>query len=723
MASGGPSREVTIRFNADFAPARKEMAAFAKDQKKFNEDQWKAEKGRAEESEKAVGRKSAAERTAAKESAKAFKETERAEKQRYADQERMDRKQYASRMKAIADRQKAEERAAREAERAEAKKYAEIARLDQRQYAARLKTIRDRERAETESSRRVEQAQRTYQVRERRAQMAERRFERSLERGVTQFAGMGKNLLMLGGMEEQDTEKMLRNLVKIQLVYETILGAKEGVEMLVRSWRAYSYSVKLAAEAHAALALAQAASGATGAASAGSTAAGAAGAAGAGWGGKIWGGAKWLIGGAMAKISGGVGMAGRIASNPYAIIAAGAASYADLGIGAFQNRNNGPGFLNYFDASKNAGFRPTRWGSLLGEGTGNIGNYLGFWGNTTRYDPVTGKPRRSAESREQYNEAERERIARMQSTSFRDYAFARDDRGLYAEARMERGRYASLAVNVDELTGGNKLARENVARRNLRQEELSLADVTRQREAAKEANRSQEEILGLLKEEEEALGRMKTRALELAEAKREVLEVEKQTAQAAKETASAEYDRATADRDSAEGRNISGADAWNAAGPSMQRRFVQIKKQLQEGLPLTRAQEKIYPQSGLDQFPDLRAAHNKQTLSKANEAGWGEYAGNELWREQKFSELQRQDADRRMTQQHKIVIEIEQKQRAGYAMVEKIIAEVVRMIQQRHDTGKGVILDHTDDKTSGAGKNKAMGYDFGGRMTALAGQV
>lgn len=174
-----------------------------------------------------------------------------------------------------------------------------------------LQRIKDEEKAAKQSI----QAQRKYEATERRAFMQEIRMDKFAERAVGQFARVGKSALMLSGTSEENLEKMMRNLIKIQLLYETIIGAKEGIELLQRSWRAYAYSVKLAAEAHAALAVAQAAGG-------GVNAAGAAGAIG---GGNLLGRGLGLGMRGLAALGGGsVMMGGAMVAAP---LLAGAAAY------------------------------------------------------------------------------------------------------------------------------------------------------------------------------------------------------------------------------------------------------------------------------------------------------------------------------------------------------------------------------------------------------------
>ncbi len=83
-----------------------------------------------------------------------------------------------------------------------------------------------------------------------------------------------KAIAQLAAMGDEDFEKVVRAVMKIQLGFQVIAGAGRFIAGISRMWRSYTASVSAAAAAHAALAAAQTASGVTGAGAAGRAAGG-----------------------------------------------------------------------------------------------------------------------------------------------------------------------------------------------------------------------------------------------------------------------------------------------------------------------------------------------------------------------------------------------------------------------------------------------------------------
>ncbi len=91
------------------------------------------------------------------------------------------------------------------------------------------------------------------------------------ERMGIQFSRMGRaglqalrGIMFFAASSDDDMQKMLRSLVKIQAGFDVLSGSLRMVANLSRMWRAYTASVEAAAVAHATLAAVQASSGAGG---------------------------------------------------------------------------------------------------------------------------------------------------------------------------------------------------------------------------------------------------------------------------------------------------------------------------------------------------------------------------------------------------------------------------------------------------------------------------
>ena len=147
----------------------------------------------------------------------------------------------------------------------------------------------------------------------------------SFRTGLSGAMQLGRGLAMLGIVGEKDTEKILKNLIRIQAAFDIMSGTVSIIVNVSKAWRAYQASVAAAAAAHAALSAAQAASVATGAASAGSSGL-------AGLAGGLLGGAARGVGGLITSGAARLAPVARLAANPYvaaplAAAAAGAATY------------------------------------------------------------------------------------------------------------------------------------------------------------------------------------------------------------------------------------------------------------------------------------------------------------------------------------------------------------------------------------------------------------
>lgn len=118
---------------------------------------------------------------------------------------------------------------------------------------------------------------------------------------------LGRSLAMLGALGQKDLEKVLRALVKIQMVYDSLRGAAQMIHGMAQAWRAYQVAVAGAAAAQATLAATSGVGAVAGGAAGGAVVGGAARGAAGGLG-------KAAVGGVAAgvgvKVAGGVGAAG-----------------------------------------------------------------------------------------------------------------------------------------------------------------------------------------------------------------------------------------------------------------------------------------------------------------------------------------------------------------------------------------------------------------------------
>lgn len=208
---------------------------------------------------------------------------------------------------------KSAEKAAKEQTREWDKANKEQLRSDLRTFNARMKAIKEREKAEILAAREIEKAVKNQakeqeraaratetalgKVREANAKTVEA-FKQSLEGAMA----LGRGMATLGIVGEQDTEKLLRALIKVQAAFDIMRGTVTLVQALTRGYQAYRTAVLAAAAAQATLAAAQG----------GGAAAGAGGMAAKGLGGLAVGGAG-LTAGAAGFAAAGVAFAGTMA--------------------------------------------------------------------------------------------------------------------------------------------------------------------------------------------------------------------------------------------------------------------------------------------------------------------------------------------------------------------------------------------------------------------------
>jgi len=144
----------------------------------------------------------------------------------------------------------------------------------------------------------IQRTQKEYEKAQAKVEVANRTMLLGFQRAAGGAMALTRAVMMLGATGEKDTQKLLRQLIKIQMLFDGMRGAYAMIEGMTRMWKGYEAAVKASAVAHTALAAAQVASGATGAV------------AGAGAGGRIIGAGGAAVGaGVGAKVAAG-GIAG-----------------------------------------------------------------------------------------------------------------------------------------------------------------------------------------------------------------------------------------------------------------------------------------------------------------------------------------------------------------------------------------------------------------------------
>jgi hypothetical protein len=688
----GPSREVTIKFNADFSGSRKEMASYAKDVKKFNDDIWKLEKNRVVETDRITSQRV---KDSEKSSEKSIRTAKKANAEILNDAKKLN-KDLGS---LFDDMDRAHTRAIRDMVKESKQANAEILR-DQKNI--------DKELVKSKA------AQRRYEGIERRKFAQELKVDRFAEGAVRQFANVGKNALMLSGMDEKDTEKMLRHLIKIQLTYETILGAKEGVELLQRAWRAYAYSVKLAAEAHTALAIAETASAAAGGAAGGGVARGAAsglgGAAAAGavggLGSKILGGAKWA--GQMGLRGAGY-VGGAVASTPVAL-AGGVLAYADLARTVYQNRSGGFG-LDSFDASRNSAWTPT-----------GAGNRIGTWAGG--FLPAGNEKRLGGMERSRSIEGER--VGRMQELAeLRASARSREE-AISTQARMERVNLRIANANTDPDSGGNIHAQSLAASKAMNEEAKVLADKTRERIALQgQLNVSEKQMATAIEEEKAACERVNDLRRTEVDLLKQSYEKERAISEQKEQAHRSDMDRAFARGQEARNARLSLGERVLNMEPLEQNELLNVKKKLLGGGTLSRQEEELYRKSGIDEIKSVRSAH-EDNISKKMKGTVAEEITREFGNDFLNAKKDFMDAMKNSQIQHKVTQELT----ITVKTASKDLEEVITRIEGRLKTLAKEVSEqelknfrskYDKDPTTPIGKDQA--FQFNGRMAAVAGQV
>ncbi len=337
------------------------------------------------------------------------------------------------------------------------------------------RTARDRDKAQRESERAQAQAVRDKERQERDAAKSQRRLgveaenaaKRELEAryklaesfrtGLSGAMQLGRGLAMLGIVGEKDTEKILKQLIKIQAAFDIMSGAVSVIVNVSKAWRAYETAVAAAAAAHTALSAAQAAVAVTSAASAGSSGL-------AGLAGGLLGGAARGAGGLIRSGVGRLAPVARLAANPYvsaplAVGFAGAATYDTLTGGT--GRAGAPG-------------------RALGRGVQGITQAAGeifgadLWGTGSlrmqkRLEQQSARDRAFAETdrwREQINQ--RDLAAMQASQQAEDAAFAlrpRDLSELTARRKQAEREYTATSARADELRKSPYTADQMMAER------------------------------------------------------------------------------------------------------------------------------------------------------------------------------------------------------------------------------------------------------------------
>jgi len=153
----------------------------------------------------------------------------------------------------------------RDAVAAEKAKQRAVAETNKRTIAGLKQQEREAKLAETAAKK----AHAVYESSQARLASANDRVVESFKQSLSGAMSLGRGLAMIGLVGEEDTQKLLRGLIKVQAAFDVMRGSIEVIHAMVRGWRAYRDAVAAAAVAQSALGTAQSATLAGGAALAG----------------------------------------------------------------------------------------------------------------------------------------------------------------------------------------------------------------------------------------------------------------------------------------------------------------------------------------------------------------------------------------------------------------------------------------------------------------------